>query len=159
VPPELHHQLLEAASRLHVTPSEIVATAIRQYLEKLQAPDGNIKTTDILDRLERLERRIEALESVNSRHGATLTQTDTMSFPFLRTWQLVTRMIGMGSNRDPSTGKHFRWMELLASLQRMLGKEQPVSGVGSVSPVEGSLEANPAKPSVRVSGTESEYSR
>ena len=147
VPPELHHQLLEAASRLQVTPSEIVATAIRQYLEKLQAPDGNIKTTDILDRLERLERRIEALESVNSRHGATPTQPDTMSFSFLRTWQLVTRMIGMGSNRDPSTGKHFRRMELLAFMQRMLGKEQPVSGVGSVSPVEGSLEANPAQPS------------
>ena len=147
VPPELHHQLLEAASRLLVTPSEIVTAAVRQYLEKLQAPDGNIKTTDILDRLERLERRIEALESVNSRHGATLTQTVTMSFSFPRTWQLVTRMIGMGSNRDPSTGKHFRRMELLAFMQRMLGKDRPVSGMESMSPTEGSLEANPAKPS------------
>ena len=145
VPPELHHQLLEAASRLQVTPSEIVTAAVKQYLEKLQAPDSNIKTTDILDRLERLERRIEALESVSSRHGATPTQPDTISFPFLRTWQLVTRMIGMGSNRDPSTGKHFRRMELLAFMQRMLGKEQPVSGVGSVSPVEGSNDSNPAK--------------
>ena len=147
VPPELHHQLLEAASRLQVTPSEIVATAIRQYLEKLQAPDGNIKTTDILDRLERLERRIEALESVNSRQATTPTQPDTMSFSFPRMWQLVGRVIGLGNNRDPSTGKHFRRMELLAFMQRMLGKEQPVSGVGSVSPVEGSLKANPAQPS------------
>ena len=60
---------------------------------------------------------------------------------------------------EPSTGRHFRRMELLAFMQRMLGKDRPVSGVGSVSPAEGSLEANPAKPSVRVSGTESEYSR
>jgi hypothetical protein len=50
-------------------------------------------------------------------------------------------------------------MELLAFMQRMLGKEQPVSGVGSVSPVEGSKDSNPAKYPVRVSGTESEYSR
>ena len=147
VPPELHHQLLEAASRLQVTPSEIVTAAVKQYLEKLQAPDGNIKTTDILDRLERLERRIEALESVNSRQATTPTQPDTMSFSLPRMWQLVGRVIGLGNNRDPSISKRPRPVELLAFIRRMLGKDRPVSGMESMSPAEGSLEANPAQPS------------
>ncbi len=122
VPPELHHQLLEAAARLQVTPSEIVTAAVRQYLEKLQTPECSDKTTDILDRLEQLERRVEALESVNSRQATTPSQPDTMPFSFLKTWQLVSRMIGQGNSRDPTTGKHLRRAELLAALQRVLGK-------------------------------------
>lgn len=150
IPPELHSQLLEAASRLQVTPSEILVAALRQYLEKLQTAVNSPTTAGILDRLERLERRVEALESADH-HRVTEQQRpadppadlDALSVMELR--RLARQVIGPGGDRDPTTGRHLRRADLLAELQRMLGKDQPVSGVESLSPAEGSQNPTPAK--------------
>jgi len=115
VPLELHHQLLEMAAQLQVSPSEIVAAAIRQYLEKLQALDDNAKATDILDRLEQLERRVEVLESVDPRRATVPTRLGTTSSSFLGMQQLVSRSIGLDGSGDPFTGPHFRQADLQGS--------------------------------------------
>jgi len=133
IPPELHHQLLEVASRLQVTPSEIVVAALRQYLERLQtavsasgAEDGP-KIAEILDRLERLERRVEALEAARARRVSVAEQqrsaappSDLAALPMQELRRLARRVIGPGGDRDPSTGKHLRRAELLAALRRVL---------------------------------------
>jgi len=138
IPPELHHQLLEAAARLQVTPSEVIVAALRQYLEKLQTPVNSPTTVEILDRLERLERRIEALEAANSHRSPSAPPSDLEALPVLELRRLARQVIGPGGDRDPSTGKHLRRAELLTALQRMLGKDRPVSSMESMSPVEGS---------------------
>ena len=66
IPPELHSQLLEAASRLQVTPSEVIVAALRQYLGRLQTLDNSPTVAGILDRLEQLEQRVEALEAAST---------------------------------------------------------------------------------------------
>jgi len=147
IPPELHHQLLEAAARLQVTPSEVIVAALRQYLERLQTPVNSPAVAGILDRLERLERRVEALEAARPQQAPAAPPSDLEALPVLELRRLARRVIGPGGDRDPSTGKHLRRAELLAALRRGLGKDQPVSGVRSMSLAEGSLEANPAKPS------------
>jgi len=155
IPPELHSQLLEAASRLQVTPSEVIVAALRQYLGRLQTLDNSPTVAGILDRLEQLEQRVEALEAASttphpgaavatgnttygSNAGATvatqrakdfipLTRTaalpsDLEALPVLELRRLARRVIGPGGDRDPITGKHLRRAELLAALQRELGK-------------------------------------
>jgi hypothetical protein len=135
IPPELHSQLLEAASRLQVTPSDIIVAALRQYLERLQTVDNSLTVAGILDRLERLERRVEALESAKHRRPVA-SPADLDALPVLELRRLARRVIGPGGDRDPSTGKHLRRAELLAALRRELGSV----------PAEGSQESNPAKP-------------
>jgi len=143
IPPELHHQLLEAAARLQVTPSEVIVAALRQYLERLQTPVNNpaaagiqgFRPADVIDRLEQLERRVEALESAvrvsgteSNHHRVTEQQCpvdppadlDALSVMELR--RLARRVIGPGGDRDPTTGRHLRRADLLAELQRMLGR-------------------------------------
>jgi len=133
IPPELHHQLLEVASRLQVTPSEIVVAALRQYLERLQtavsasgAEALNSPTVaGILDRLEQLEQRVEALEAARPRRVTEQQRPvphppDLESLPVLELRRLARRVIGPGGDRDPSTGKHLRRAELLAALRRVL---------------------------------------
>ena len=143
IPPELHSQLLEAASRLQVTPSEVIVAALRQYLERLQTPDNSPTAAEILDRLERLEQRVEALESAvrvsgtesnrvsgteSNHHRVTEQQRpadppadlDALSVMELR--RLARQVIGPGGDRDPTTGRHLRRADLLAELQRMLGR-------------------------------------
>ena len=115
VPLELHHQLLEVAAQLQVSPSEIVAAAIRQYLADLQSPGDNAKTTDILDRLEQLEHRVEVLESVDPRRATATTRLGTISSSFLGMQQLVSRSIGPDGSGDPFTGQHFRQADLQGS--------------------------------------------
>jgi hypothetical protein len=162
IPPELHSQLLEAASRLQVTPSEVIVAALRQYLERLQTPVNSPTVAGILDRLEQLERRVEALEAARPRRVfASALRSDSVAeqqqapapppsdldaLPVMELRRLARQVIGPGGDRDPSSGKHLRRAELLTALQRMLGKDQPVSGMGSMSLAEGSLESNPAKP-------------
>jgi len=158
IPPELHSQLLEAASRLQVTPSDIIVAALRQYLERLQTPVNSPTVAGILDRLERLEQRVEALESAKHRRPVA-SPADLETLPVLELRRLARRVIGPGGDRDPTTGRHLRRADLLAELQRMLGQRTIGSGMESLSPAEGSLKSNPAKPPDRVSGTESEYSR
>ncbi len=161
IPPELHHQLLEAAARLHVTPSEVIVAALRQYLERLQTPVNSPTVEEILDRLEQLERRVEALEAAsttphpgaavatgNTTYGGnarataatqrapSTTPSDLEALPVLELRRLARQVIGPGGDRDPSTGKHLRRAELLAALRRELGSV----------PAEGSQESNPAKP-------------
>jgi hypothetical protein len=136
IPPELHSQLLEAASRLQVTLSDIIVVAIRQYLERLQTGVSvsgleslNAPTmAGILERLDRLEQRVEALESAGIRRvteqqraPATLP-TGLEALPVLELRRLARRVIGPGGDRDPSTGRHLRRAELLAALRRELGK-------------------------------------
>ena len=135
IPPELHHQLLEVAARLQVTPSEVLVAALRQYLERLQTPVNSPAVAGILDRLERLEQRVEALESAvrvsgteSNHHRVTEQQRpanppadlDALSVMELR--RLARRVIGPGGDRDPTTGRHLRRADLLAELQRMLGR-------------------------------------
>jgi len=143
IPPELHHQLLEVAARLQVTPSEVLVAALRQYLERLQTPVNSPAVAEILDRLERLEQRVEALESAvrvsgtesnrvsgtgSNHHRVTEQQRpanppadlDALSVMELR--RLARRVIGPGGDRDPTTGRHLRRADLLAELQRMLGR-------------------------------------
>ena len=127
IPPELHSQLLEAASRLQVTPSEILVAALRQYLERLQTPVNSPTIAGILDRLERLERRVEALESADHRRVTEQQRPanppadlDALSVMELR--RLARQVIGPGGDRDPTTGRHLRRADLLAELQRMLGR-------------------------------------
>jgi len=146
IPPELHSQLLEAASRLQVTPSEILVAALRQYLEKLQTAVNSPTTAGILDRLERLERRVEALEAARAQRAPVTLSSDLEALPVLELRRLARQVIGPGGDRDPSTGQHLRRADLLAELQRMLGKDRPVSGMESLSPAEGSKDSNPAKP-------------
>jgi len=121
IPPELHSQLLEAASRLQVTPSDIIVAALRQYLEKLQTPVNSPTVAGILDRLERLEQRVEALESAKPRRPV-VSPSDLDALPVLELRRLARRVIGPGGDRDPTTGRHLRRAELLAELQRMLGR-------------------------------------
>ncbi|MGY2780951.1 hypothetical protein ACVW0B_002875 [Thermostichus sp. MS-CIW-23] len=135
IPPELHHQLLEVAARLQVTPSEVLVAALKQYLERLQTPVNSPAVAGILDRLERLEQRVEALESAvrvsgteSNHHRVTEQQRlanppadlDVLSVMELR--RLARRVIGPGGDRDPTTGRHLRRADLLAELQRMLGR-------------------------------------
>jgi len=139
IPPELHSQLLEAASRLQVTPSEILVAALRQYLERLQTPVNSPTVAGILDRLEQLERRVEALEAARPRRvsvasalrsnsvagqqrAPTASPSGLEALPVLELRRLARRVIGPGSDRDPITGKHLRRAELLAALRRELGK-------------------------------------
>jgi hypothetical protein len=122
IPPELHSQLLEAASRLQVTPSEILVAALRQYLEKLQTAVNSPTTAGILDRLERLERRVEALEAARAQRAPVTLSSDLEALPVLELRRLARQVIGPGGDRDPSTGKHLRRAELLAALRRELGK-------------------------------------
>jgi len=133
IPPELHHQLLEAASRLQVTPSDIIVAALRQYLEKLQTPVNSPTVVEILDRLERLERRVEALEAANSHRSPSAPPSDLEALPVLELRRLARQVIGPGGDRDPTTGRHLRRADLLAELQRMLDKDQPVSNMESSS--------------------------
>ena len=134
IPPELHSQLLEAASRLQVTPSELVVAALRQYLERLQTPVNSPTVVEILDRLEQLERRVEALllrnadakEAARSEQRPVTPPSDLEALPVSELRRLARQVIGPGGDRDPSTGKHLRRADLLAELQRMLGKDQPV---------------------------------
>jgi len=125
IPPELHHQLLEAASRLQVTPSEVIVAALRQYLEKLQTPVNSPTVVEVLDRLERLERRVDALESAKPLRSLAAPPSDLEALPVLELRRLARQVIGPGGDRDPSTGKHLRRADLLAELQRMLGKDRP----------------------------------
>ena len=134
IPPELHSQLLEAASRLQVTPSEIVVAALRQYLERLQTPVNSPITAEILDRLEQLERRVEALEAARSEQRPATPPSDLEALPVLGLRRLARQVIGPGGDRDPSTGRHLRRTELLAALRRELGSV----------PAEGSQKSNPA---------------
>jgi len=139
IPPELHSQLLEAASRLQVTPSEVIVAALRQYLERLQTPVNSPTVAGILDRLEQLERRVEALEATRPRrvsvasalrsnsvaeqqHAPAAPPSGLEALPVLELRRLARRVIGPGGDRDPSTGKHLRRAELLAALRRELGK-------------------------------------
>jgi len=133
IPPELHSQLLEAASRLQVTPSDIIVAALRQYLERLQTPVNSPTVAGILDRLERLERRVEALEATRPRRVTVASAlrsnsvavpppSDLEALPVLELRRLARQVIGPGRDRDPSTGKHLRRAELLAALRRELGK-------------------------------------
>ena len=133
IPPELHSQLLEAASRLQVTPSDIIVAALRQYLERLQTPVNSPTVAGILDRLERLERRVEALEATRPRRVTVASAlrsnsvavpppSDLEALPVLELRRLARQVIGPGGDRDPSTGKHLRRAELLAALRRELGK-------------------------------------
>lgn len=115
IPLDLHHQLLEAAAQLQVTPSEVIVAALRQYLERLQAPVNSPTTKEILDRLERLERRIEVLEA---HPAAPPSDLEALPVPELR--RLARRVIGPGGDRDSSTGKHLRRAELLAALRQAL---------------------------------------
>jgi hypothetical protein len=131
IPPELHHQLLEAASRLQVTPSDIIVAALRQYLEKLQTPVNSPTVVEILDRLEQLERRVEALEAANSHWSPSAPPSNLEALPVLELRRLARQVIGPGGDRDPTTGKHLRRAELLTALQRMLDKDQPVSSMES----------------------------
>ena len=129
IPPELHSQLLEAASRLQVTPSEIVVAALRQYLERLQTPVNSPTIVEILDRLEQLERRVEALETARPCRVsvAEAPPSDLEALPVSELRRLARRVkglrpayaIGPGGDRDPSTGKHLRRAELLAALRRV----------------------------------------
>ena len=148
IPPELHHQLLEAASRLQVTPSEIVVAALRQYLERLQTPVNSPITAEILDRLERLERRVEALEAARSEQRPAALPTDLEALPMQELRRIARRVIGPGGDRDPTTGKHLRRAELLAALRRELGSV----------PAEGSQKSNPPDPPGRVSVAEQQCS-
>ena len=127
IPPELHSQLLEVASRLQVAPSEVIVAALRQYLERLQTPVNSPTVAGILDRLERLERRVEALESADHRRVTEQQRPanppadlDALSVMELR--RLARQVIGPGGDRDPTTGRHLRRADLLAELQRMLGR-------------------------------------
>jgi hypothetical protein len=139
IPPELHHQLLEAASRLQVTPSEIVVAALRQYLERLQTPVNSPTVVEILDRLERLEQRVEALllrnadakEAARAQRDPVTLFSDLEALPVIELRRLARQVIGPGGDRDPTTGKHLRRADLLAELQRMLGKDRPVSSMES----------------------------
>jgi len=131
IPPELHHQLLEAASRLQVTPSDIIVAALRQYLEKLQTPVNSPTVVEILDRLEQLERRVEALEAARSEQRPATPPSDLEALPVLELRRLARQVIGPGGDRDPTTGRHLRRADLLAELQRMLGKDRPVSSMES----------------------------
>jgi len=156
IPPELHSQLLEAASRLQVTPSEIVVAALRQYLERLQTPvNSRLQTpvnspitAEILDRLERLERRVEALEAARSEQRPAALPTDLEALPMQELRRIARRVIGPGGDRDPTTGKHLRRAELLAALRRELGSV----------PAEGSQKSNPPDPPGRVSVAEQQCS-
>jgi hypothetical protein len=137
IPPDLHHQLLEAAARLQVTPSEVIVAALRQYLERLQTPvnvngakDG-LQIAEILDRLERLEQRVEALEVAKPRRVSVAEQqrsvappSDLAALPVLELRRLARRVIGPGGDKNPSTGKHLRRAELLAALRRVLGRDR-----------------------------------
>ena len=131
IPPDLHHQLLEAAARLQVTPSEVIVAALRQYLERLQTPvngsepEDGLKVAEILDRLERLERRVEALEVAKPRRVSVAEQqrsvappSDLAALPVLELRRLARRVIGPGGDKNPSTGKHLRRVELLAALRQ-----------------------------------------
>ena len=131
IPPDLHHQLLEAAARLQVTPSEVIVAALRQYLERLQTPvngsepEDGLKVAEILDRLERLERRVEALEVAKPRRVSVAEQqrsvappSDLEALPVLELRRLARRVIGPGGDKNPSTGKHLRRVELLAALRQ-----------------------------------------
>jgi len=139
IPPELHSQLLEAASRLQVTPSDIIVAALRQYLERLQTPVNSPTVVEILDRLERLERRVEVLllrnadakEAARSEQRPATPPSDLEALPVLELRRLARQVIGPGGDRDPTTGKHLRRAELLTALQRMLDKDQPVSSMES----------------------------
>ena len=131
IPPELHHQLLEAASRLQVTPSDIIVAALRQYLEKLQTPVNSPTVVEVLDRLERLERRVDALESAKPLRSLAAPPSDLEALPVLELRRLARQVIGPGGDRDPTTGRHLRRADLLAELQRMLGKDRPVSSMES----------------------------
>jgi hypothetical protein len=169
IPPELHSQLLEAASRLQVTPSEVIVAALRQYLERLQTPVNSPTVAGILDRLEQLERRVEALEAASTtphpgaavatgnttyggNAGATAaTQRAKDSVPLTRTAAL------------PSDLEALSVMELRRLARQVIGPggdRDPSTGrhlrraellaalrreLGSV-PAEGSQESNPAKP-------------
>jgi hypothetical protein len=133
IPPELHSQLLEAASRLQVTPSEILVAALRQYLEKLQTPVNSPTVVEVLDRLERLERRVDALESAKPLRSLAAPPSDLEALPVLELRRLARQVIGPGGDRDPTTGRHLRRADLLAELQRMLGKDRPVSSMESSS--------------------------
>jgi predicted transcriptional regulator len=137
IPPDLHHQLLEAAARLQVTPSEVIVAALRQYLERLQTPvnvngakDG-LQIAEILDRLERLEQRVEALEVAKPRRVSVAEQqrsvappSDLEALPVLELRRLARRVIGPGGDKNPSTGQHLRRAELLAALRRVLGRDR-----------------------------------
>ena len=131
IPPELHHQLLEAASRLQVTPSDIIVAALRQYLEKLQTPVNSPTVVEILDRLERLERRVDALESAKPLRSLAAPPSDLEALPMQELRRIARQVIGPGGDRDPTTGRHLRRAELLTALQRMLGKDRPVSSMES----------------------------
>jgi len=133
IPPELHSQLLEAASRLQVTPSDIIVAALRQYLEKLQTPVNSPTVVEVLDRLERLERRVDALESAKPLRSLAAPPSDLEALPVLELRRLARQVIGPGGDRDPTTGRHLRRADLLAELQRMLGKDRPVSSMESSS--------------------------
>jgi len=139
IPPELHSQLLEAASRFQVTLSDIVVAALRQYLERLQTPVNSPTVAGILDRLEQLERRVEALEATRPRRvsvasalrsnsvagqqrAPTASPSGLEALPVLELRRLARRVIGPGGDRDPTTGRHLRRADLLAELQRMLGR-------------------------------------
>ena len=122
IPLELHSQLLEVASRLQVTPSDIIVAALRQYLGRLQTLDNSPVAADILDRLERLERRVEALETAKPRRSPVAPPSGLEALPVLELRRLARQVIGPGGDRDPTTGRHLRRAELLAELQRMLGR-------------------------------------
>jgi hypothetical protein len=111
--------------------------ALRQYLERLQTPVNSPTVAGILDRLEQLERRVEALEATRPRrvsvasalcsnsvaeqqHAPAAPPSGLEALPVLELRRLARRVIGPGSDRDPSTGRHLRRTELLAALQREL---------------------------------------
>jgi len=105
--------------------------ALRQYLEKLQTPVNSPTVVEILDRLEQLERRVEALEAARSEQRPATPPSDLEALPVLELRRLARQVIGPGGDRDPTTGRHLRRADLLAELQRMLGKDRPVSSMES----------------------------
>jgi len=71
------------------------------------------------------------LEAARAQRAPVTLSSDLEALPMQELRRIARQVIGPGGDRDPTTGRHLRRVELLAALQRMLDKDRPVSSMES----------------------------
>lgn len=108
ISPELYEKLVAQAQILKVPKSEVLLTALAQYLNQTEELPVNLQ-------LAQLEKRVTALELQSKQSHAALTKTTQTSreiaFPSLQTLEFETLSVNLQGEiiaRTPATAKYFR---------------------------------------------------